>query len=98
MPKQQLINKLNEIREAYSKPITIVSAARCEKHNKSVGGAQRSAHIEGIAADLKRTPELLAFLIANLEKFNVWMEDPLATPTWIHIDLRNRGTTRIFKV
>lgn len=100
MPQQAIIDKLNEIREAYGKPITLTSVKRCAAHNKAIGGAAKSAHVEGIAADLARTPELLVFILKNAEKFNIWIEDPAKTPTWIHIDLRPRdvGPTRIFKV
>lgn len=90
------MQKVEDIREAYGHPITVVSGKRCEKHNVEVGGAKKSAHIEGIACDLERTPELLTFITANLEKFDLNMEDPHVTTQWIHIDLRHRPT-RIFK-
>ena len=96
MPEQVLIDKLNEIRAYYGKPISTTSVFRCAAHNAKIGGAKNSAHVQGIAADLKRTPELLAFIKANLDKFNIWLEDPDSTPTWIHIDLRPRPN-RIFK-
>jgi len=87
---------LNEIREAYGQPISLSSAARCKRHNQSIGGAKRSAHVDGVAADLVRTPELLKFIQDNLERFNIWMEHPSATKTWIHIDSRLRVGGRVF--
>ena len=86
--------KLDEIRIAYGHPISLNSGARCLKHNAALipPGAKKSAHIDGCAADLTYTPELLAYIEANLEKHNIWMEHPSVTGTSrIHIDTRNRG-------
>lgn len=41
---ENLINKLNIIRTLYDKPMTVTSGARCMKHNKHVGGSNKSAH------------------------------------------------------
>lgn len=43
---------LQRIRDEVGFPIRINSAYRCEQHNKDVGGAQYSKHLEGIAADI----------------------------------------------
>lgn len=89
--------KLNEIREAYGKPISASNYARCKAHNVAVGGAKRSAHIDGVAADLVYDKELAAFIEANLERFNIWMEHPSVTyPNRIHIDGRLRVGGRKF--
>jgi len=93
-----MLDKLNEIRAEYGKPITILSGARCAPHNKAIGGATKSAHIEGKAADLKRDDDLLTFIMARLDRYNIRLEDPDVTSSWIHIDLRPpfKGK-RIFK-
>jgi len=88
LPSQSFIDKLDEIREAYGKPILLTCAARCSVHNRAVGGARKSAHVDGLAADLARTPELLAFIKANLDKFNIWLESDTKTLNWIHIQTR----------
>ena len=42
------------VRSAFGdKPITILSAYRTPSHNKKVGGARNSQHVEGRALDLK---------------------------------------------
>lgn len=94
--KPELRDKLNQIREGYGKPISLNCGARCPAHNASVKGAPKSAHIEGLAADMKRTPELLDYVTKHLESLNVWIEDPAATPTWIHVQIRP-AKSRIFK-
>ena len=58
-----LIDKLNEIREAFGKPIIINSGYRSPEHNAKVGGVANSQHVKGTAADirpedLKDLPEL----------------------------------------
>jgi uncharacterized protein YcbK (DUF882 family) len=48
-----LIDKLQKLRDKLGKSIRIVSAYRTPEHNKKVGGAPKSQHMEGIAADIK---------------------------------------------
>ena len=46
------VNKLQEMRNKWRKPVTINSAYRCAKHNKDVGGAVQSRHPKGDATDI----------------------------------------------
>jgi uncharacterized protein YcbK (DUF882 family) len=48
----ELLDVLTVVRERFNSPVTINSACRCEKHNASIGGAKRSKHKLGIAADI----------------------------------------------
>lgn len=96
LPTQELIDKLDEIREAFGGPIEVNSGARCSVYNRKIGGARFSSHIEGKAADLARTPELLAFLQANMDKFNIWGERPEYTKTWLHVTIRPGVSGRWF--
>jgi hypothetical protein len=99
----KFFNVINEFRDAFDKPMVILSGARCEKRNKEVGGAKLSAHVEGRAVDVARTESLEKFCTeANLEKFGLWMEALSATPTWIHLTDRpypswKPGMPRTFK-
>lgn len=47
-----LITKLQALRNAIGKPINVTSGYRCPIHNKNVGGATQSRHMQGQAADL----------------------------------------------
>ena len=49
----KLVELLDEIREKVGKPITVMSGKRCEAHNRKVGGAKKSQHVLGNAADIK---------------------------------------------
>src|SRR5574343_1126050 len=48
----EFIDRLDEVRHAYGKPMVVLSGYRCPAHNASVGGVDGSAHTEGIAADI----------------------------------------------
>lgn len=48
----QLMAALERLRDLIDRPLPIVSGYRCVRHNASVGGARRSQHVLGRAADL----------------------------------------------
>ncbi len=48
----ELVKVLEEVREHFGRAVTINSSYRCEDHNKYVGGAPKSKHRLGIAADI----------------------------------------------
>lgn len=49
----KLAEYLQKIRDHFGQPVTINSAYRCSKYNKSIGGASKSKHLYGQAADIK---------------------------------------------
>lgn len=48
----KLVEYLQQIRKHFGKPVTVTSAYRCEIHNKNIGGATKSYHMRGQAADI----------------------------------------------
>ena len=48
----ELVGLLQELRDEINEPITINSACRCKDWNEQVGGAKRSQHLLGTAADI----------------------------------------------
>jgi hypothetical protein len=48
-----LVSALDELREYLSRPVVITSGVRCEGHNRAVGGPPESAHLRGLAADIR---------------------------------------------
>ena len=50
--KPEFIDRLEEVRKVYGKPMYITSGYRCAAHNAAVGGVDSSAHTEGLAADV----------------------------------------------
>lgn len=49
----ELVEVLEDVREHFGKPVIINSGLRCQTHNKRVGGAPKSQHLLGIAADIR---------------------------------------------
>ena len=50
--KALVANVLDPAREKLGKPITVNSGYRCRHHNEAVGGAVKSQHMAGEAADI----------------------------------------------
>jgi len=72
--------------------------------NTRAGGSKRSLHMSGKAVDLVdfKPPQLKTIIVNNpqgLLEYGLWMEDPVSTPTWVHLDtgIRPVRTPRIFK-
>lgn len=78
----------------------IHSAKRCVTRNVAIGGAKRSAHIDGLACDVRYSDALLAFLLPRLEHYKICLEDPEVTKRglWLHWDLKSRNGYRVFKI
>ena len=86
---QELINLLEAIRIKISKPIIIMSGYRCESHNKKCGGAKKSQHVQGTAADIKvkgmGASDVQHWLVVN---FNKQIGGMGCYNTFTHIDTR----------
>ena len=85
-----VVNRFNEARSIAGVPFTINSGYRCERHNKAVGGIIDSAHMAGLAADLKAEDSGTRFRIvdgllqAGFLRIGIY-------PTFIHADLAHVG-------
>ena len=77
------MERLDEIREKYGKPIIITSGYRCKELNKKVGGKSNSFHLKGLAADLKYSIELWTFL-TQYAKFDKLILETSKSAKWIH--------------
>lgn len=101
--------KMDEIREYLDKPILVKSWLRPSKYNVFIGGAAKSAHMDGLAVDWwtdqngdgdlngKDCDDLKKVLMPKLESWGIRMEDNGAGARWIHIDLRPVKNSRFFK-
>lgn len=81
------LQRLNEIREGYGKPITISSGYRCPELNKLVGGVENSKHLTGLAVDLVWDSDLVEYIIGNC-KFDKLIREKSGNTKWIHIQFK----------
>lgn len=49
----QFMDKLQQLRDYYGKPMIITSGFRCLEHNQASGGSPKSMHMQGRAADIQ---------------------------------------------
>lgn len=78
------LNRLNEIREQYGKPIYINSGYRCDELNVLVGGVKDSKHRLGLAVDLRWDTDLIDFLVENCS-FDKLIREKAGKSKWIHL-------------
>jgi uncharacterized protein YcbK (DUF882 family) len=78
---------LDKIRERFDRPININSGFRCEDHNESVGGVPESAHIKGLAADIRCDNSRDRFELINVLLSYVPVRRIGMGSNFIHIDI-----------
>lgn len=88
----ELAKNLQVLRDEVKKPIKITSGYRPAELNAKVGGASKSRHITGQAADFKiegYTPKQVAAVIEKLIAAGKMKQGGIGTySTWIHYDVR----------
>ena len=109
---EELLERLNKLRLAYGKPITITSGLRDKEDMIRIYAAKGitdeskipwgSKHCSGEAADLSDpNKEIQTFIKANLpliEGIGFWMEDFASTPNWAHCQIvPPKSGNRFFK-
>lgn len=52
IPTAEFMAWLQNVRRTFDHPMPITSGARCRTHNAAIGGAEQSAHMDGLAADV----------------------------------------------
>jgi len=99
---QELLRRLNMFRQMYGRPMVVTSGYRPAALNKQVGGAKNSAHMTCEACDFRdEKGELRRYILQNptvLEVCDLYCEDFVYTPTWVHLQTRRtRSGERFFK-
>jgi hypothetical protein len=87
-----LLERINRIRAAYGKPMTVTSGLRSEADQARINPkAPRSKHLLGAACDIAdASGELKAWAMAHLktlEESELWCEAFSSTPTWVHFQI-----------
>lgn len=86
----KLVDYLQKIRDHFGKPITITSAYRCPTHNAREGGASKSRHVTGEAADFRVegiAPREVAKYAETLGIKGIGLYE--APHNFVHIDTRS---------
>lgn len=98
-----LLEKINVVRKAYNKPMTVSSGWRPSGiNNTTPGAAKASKHLTGLAVDIQDTTnELWNWCMENLtllQELGLYLEDRRYTRTWVHFQVGSPASgKRIFK-
>ena len=83
---------LQVLRDFVGQPIKVNSGYRSPAHNKSIGGASKSQHVKGKAADIVikgHKPEVVAEIIMELIKTGKMSQGGIGVyNTFTHYDIR----------
>lgn len=85
---ENLVDKLQKLREILGVPLIINSAYRCPERNRQVGGAKNSQHLKGTAVDISL--ETIDLPIDELEDLadSLGFDGIGKYNTFIHLDVR----------
>ena len=86
-PTESLVRKLDLLREACGRPLTLTSVARCLAQNTSQGGEEHSYHMSGLAADVSCLSSAERYQIVR-EAMKLGFVGLGIAKTFVHIDLR----------
>lgn len=88
---EKLINYVQQIRDHFGKSITISSGYRCATHNKNVGGATKSYHAKGQAADIIVSgikPAEVAKYAESIGILGIGLYETDSDGHFVHVDTR----------
>lgn len=103
---QILYSRINQVRQAYNKPMIVTSGLRSEAQQQQLiadgkSNASKSKHLTGQAVDIQdKDEELRKWVERNIklmEEIGFWFEDFNHTKGWIHFQsISPRSGKRIF--
>ena len=88
---EKLVELLQNIRDNFNGPVYVSSAFRCETHNANVGGATKSYHTRGQAADIYMDgikPAEIAKYAESIGILGIGLYETNADGHFVHIDTR----------
>ncbi len=93
-------NVLDPLREAWGAPIIVTSGYRCTKLNSALGGAPRSQHTKGQAADIRTVSDtrddnkrLFELIISLKLPFDQLIDEH--DYNWIHVSHKPSGRRQV---
>ena len=106
-PNPLLVQTLQKLRDLALVPVKVNSGYRCPKHNKAVGGARNSRHMENLAADIEiegwdqdRTMAALEYLVREDMAYVGYAYKIGKSDRAVHVDVRipESGTVRKWRL
>lgn len=88
----RLLDGLERLREEVGRPIRIVSGVRCCPHNAAVGGAKRSQHVHGLAADIPGSLGVRVPLAKKIGFTGIGVRDGVV----VHVDVRPTAEPQVW--
>ena len=88
MLSPDLLARLNHLRGVINRPIYINSGYRCKEENHRVGGAPRSYHLLGMAADIHVKDFLLVSLLTIAKELGFNGIGIYLKRNFLHLDIR----------
>ncbi|MDD2651733.1 MAG: D-Ala-D-Ala carboxypeptidase family metallohydrolase [Sulfurimonas sp.] len=83
---QKLVDRLNTARELLKQPIVINSGFRCLEHNRKIGSEDSSAHVKGLAVDIRAIDSNYRYKLLNVLFFCGFFRIGI-DKDFIHIDI-----------
>jgi len=84
----ELVNVLQDLRDHYNSPVTVLSGCRCLLHNDAVGGSDDSQHLRAKAGDIKmKGVSPIAIYTCLKRKYPTKYGIGLYS-SWVHVDVR----------
>lgn len=93
----QVIEMLDEARELANIPFKINRGCSCAKHNKEVGGIEKSSHLYGLAVDISALNDKDRYMIVGA-LFIVGFRRILIYDSFIHVDIDLSKVNPILKI
>ena len=87
----ELAEYLQKIRDHFGVPVVINSAYRCTLHNRVIGGASKSKHLSGMAADIAVKgikPSEVAKYAESIGILGIGLYETASDGYFVHIDTR----------
>jgi len=96
--QDQLVEKLQQLRDEVGFPIRISSGYRCEKHNRVIKGHPKSSHMEGLAVDcLVQGQRALVLVEAAIRlQFEGVGISQKGGSRFVHLDVKQTGGRRMW--
>lgn len=87
-PKQLLVEKCDEVREHFGKPMTISSGVRCQAHNDELSGSvPNSRHVKGKAVDFAVSGVSGSKVKAYVDTLPGIRYSYIISGNWVHMDI-----------